>query len=234
MIVTTWNVLHRVHAVNWGELPAMLEEPARVDAIARRVQELLRFSLAVCLQEVSGDQLCALQAPHVFSFALPRVPRPRRGSTTLTDPTEYLVVVSSLVAGKVAEQRAFATDPGKGFVAVQLDNGLVVTSVHVSDGERAAAQLDELAAWVRAQAGRPVVIGGDFNADRHSVMAALGRGFTIAPLPKAGRPSRPRTEAGGKSQHIDHVIGHLSAATQAAVEDGRGLSDHNPVWSKFA
>jgi endonuclease/exonuclease/phosphatase family metal-dependent hydrolase len=234
VIVTTWNVLHHVHAVNWDERPVVLDEPARIEAIARRVKELLGSSLAVCLQEVSGDQLCALEAPHVLSFALPRVPRPRRGPTALTDPTEHLVVVSSLGPGTVVEQRAFATDPGKGFVAVQLEGGVVVVSTHVSYGERAAAQLEELATWVRAQVATPVVIGGDFNADRPFVMAALGPGFTSAPLPEQSRPSRPRSAAAGKSQHIDHVIGHLLVATEAAVEDGRGLSDHNPVWGRLA
>ncbi len=233
LIITTWNVLHHVHAVNWGELLPALDEPARIEAIARRVQELLRFSFAVCLQEVSGDQLRALQAAHVCSFALPRVPHPRKGSSALGDPTEHLVVVSSLVPGQVVEQRAFATDPGKGFVAVQLDSGVVIISTHISYGERAAAQLAELAGWVRAQA-RPIVIGGDFNADRPSVMAALGPGFTVAPPPQESRPSRPRSAAAGKSQHIDHVIGHGVTTTETGVEDGGGLSDHNPVWSKLA
>ena len=64
-------------------------------------------------------------------------------------------------------------------------------------------------------------------------MAALGPAFTIAPLPNDARPSRPRSATAEKSQQIDHVIGYASAAAEAGVEDGRALSDHNPVWSKF-
>ena len=193
MIITTWNVLHPVHALNWGELPHAPSERAREQAIAVRVRDLLAFSFAVCMQEVSGDQLCALQAPHVFSFVLPRVPRLRTGRSEIRDPTEHLVVASSLVPGRVVEQHAFSTDPGKGFLAVQLDNGVVVVSTHVSFGDRAAAQLQTLAAWIRTQVGRPVVVGGDFNADRDVVMAALGPAFTLAPLPNDARPSRPRS-----------------------------------------
>jgi len=63
-------------------------------------------------------------------------------------------------------------------------------------------------------------------------MGALGAGFTAAELPR-GRHTRPRPDGVGKSQNIDHVIGHVAAASESGVEDGRGLSDHNPVWSKF-
>ncbi len=234
MIITTWNVLHHVHATNWGEIPVALDEPARIEALARRVHKFVGVSLAVCLQEVSGDQLRALQAPHVFSFALPRVPYVRSGPDTLSDATEHLVVLSSLLPGRVLEQRAFPTDPGKGFIAVRLDNGVVIISTHISHGERSAAQLDELAGWVRAQETGPMVIAGDFNAERHSVHAALGPGFSVSLLPEGSRPSRPRPEDTKKSQDIDHVFGYLATPVESGVEDGQGLSDHNPTWSKFA
>jgi hypothetical protein len=45
--------------------------------------------------------------------------------------------------------------------------------------------------------------------------------------------TRSAAKPAGKSQDIDHVIGHFTAASEAGVEDGRGLSDHNPVWAKF-
>ncbi len=232
MIISTWNVLHGIHAANWGEAQAALDEAARVEAIARRIDELLAFSVAVCLQEVSGDQLRALRAPHVWSMAYPRVPRAHAGEVDLDDPTEYLVVASSLLPGRVVQSRNFVDDPGKGLLSVRLDNGLVVVSTHVSSGDRRTAQLGEIADHARAQSGQPVVIAGDFNADRATVMAALGEGFsTTAPPP--GRPTRPRAAGDDKSQDIDHVIGHLTSAGESGVEDGRGLSDHNPVWGKF-
>ena len=234
MIISTWNVLHGIHAANWGEAQAALDEAARVEAIARRVDELLAFSVAVCLQEVSGDQLRALRARHVWSMAYPRVPTVRPGSAQieLDDPTEHLVVLSSLLPGEVVSQRTFPDNPGKGFLSVRLGNGLVVVSTHVSYRDTWAEHVQALAAHARAQQGRPVAIAGDFNADRATVMAALGQGFSAA-APPPGRHTRPRAEADGKSQDIDHVIGHFAAAGECGVEDGRGLSDHNPVWTKF-
>lgn len=234
MIIATWNVLHPVHAANWGETPAAgLDEPARVEAIAARVDELLAFSVAVCLQEVSGDQLRALKAPHVFSLAYPRVPRPKHGPLELGDPTEYLVVASALLPGEVIHERVFPSDPGKGFLSVRLRNGLVVVSTHVSFGEKAPAQLGDLAAHARAHAGVPIAIGGDFNAERHAVLRTLGDGFASAELPR-GQHTRPRQSGdAGKSQNIDHVIGHMTSPSETGVEDGRGLSDHNPVWAKL-
>jgi endonuclease/exonuclease/phosphatase family metal-dependent hydrolase len=232
VIVATWNVLHRVHAVNWGEPPAAKGEPARIEAIASAVDALLAFSVAVCLQEVSGDQLRALRARHVFRLAYPRVPRAKAGRVELDDPTEHLVVLSSALPGEVIRARVFPEDPGKGFLSVRLGGGLVVVSTHVSFGAKREAQLAELAAHAREHAGQPVVIGGDWNADAATVMAALGDGFTCAALPP-GRRTRPRADDASKSQDIDHVIGHFTAASEAGVEDGRGLSDHNPVWAKF-
>lgn len=233
MIVSSWNVLHHVHACNWGDLPAQApDEPARIAAIAAVVLELLGAATAVCLQEVSGDQLRALDGLAVHPFALPRLPRPRYGQSRLADPTEHLVVVSAR-PGRVVEQRAFASDPGKGFVAVQLADDLVVVSTHVTYGERGTGQLAQLADWVRAQRDRRIVIGGDFNAGRDTVRAALGDGFTFGALPESVRPSRPRASSAGKSQQIDHVIGHAAVAIESGVDDGRGLSDHNPVWSRF-
>lgn len=233
MIVSSWNVLHHVHACNWGDLPAAApDEPARIAAIAARVRELLVDATAVCLQEVSGDQLRALDGLPVCAFALPRVPRLRHGRSVLADPTEHLAVVTRESA-TVVEQRTFASDPGKGFVAVQRADDLLFVSTHVSYGERSAGQLGQLADWARGQGGRRIVIGGDFNADRDAVRAVLDPEFTFGSLPASSRPSRPRATGSGKSQQIDHVLGRRVPAIASGVEDGRGLSDHNPVWTRF-
>ncbi len=77
------------------------------------------------------------------------------------------------------------------------------------------------------------MIAGDFNADRPAVTRALGDGFAAAVLPR-GRYTRPRPDGGvGKSQNIDHVLVYMASASESGVEDGRGLSDHNPVWAKL-
>ena len=79
MRVATWNVLHRIHAVNWREPVVVLQpdEPARIAEITRRIVAL--DADVVCLQEVSGDQLAALvlalPAATILSHRYPRVPR---------------------------------------------------------------------------------------------------------------------------------------------------------------
>lgn len=228
MIVASWNVLHKVHADNWNENPSDLPEPDRIAAIARQVEKLLARCDAICLQEVSGDQLRALRAPHVFDFTYPRVPKPKHGTTPLQDLTEHLVVVSTR-PGKVVSSAAFPSDHGKGYLAVELQNGVVVVSTHITFGDRAIAQMTEVAALARARA-LPVAIGGDFNADAAAVTAAFGAGFVLG-VPKAGSlHTRPRpVGTSSKSQDIDHLLAWRAAIARCEVLDGGALSDHNPV-----
>src|SRR5262245_42073288 len=98
MIVVTWNVLHRIHAVNWDE-PAIRswpEESTRLGSIADFVSAL--DADAVCLQEVSGDQLAMLrdvEAGELFTLKYPRVPNYYRRfePPQLREPAEYLVTI---------------------------------------------------------------------------------------------------------------------------------------------
>ena len=99
---TTWNVLHRIHAVNWNERPVMLFPDERVriagitDFIATR---LLPISTAVCLQEVSGDQLASLRRmladqAEIVTHEYPRLPKLRQaGPAPIEDAKEYLVTL---------------------------------------------------------------------------------------------------------------------------------------------
>jgi endonuclease/exonuclease/phosphatase family metal-dependent hydrolase len=215
--VVTWNVLHRIHADNWGEEVAgnWPDEAKRVAAVAQRVGELTED--VVALQEVSGDQLAALRdsGRTVHAMRYPRMPRPRVTVSPLTDNTEYLVL---LVNGPSRElgAEAFPDDGGKGALAVDVQ-GLTVVVTHVSWGNKRVGQLRRLAELAPA----PAVLLGDFNADAPTVLTTLGESFRAAEL-SAGVKTR------GK-QTIDHVIVHGATATDAEVLNADGLSDHSPV-----
>ncbi|MBK9035838.1 MAG: endonuclease/exonuclease/phosphatase family protein [Myxococcales bacterium] len=246
LALVTWNLLHRIHAENWGEdVPGIRgDEDARVAAITGRLAAWLAGGGdAFLLQEVSGDQLADLRAAlapgaSVFAMRYPRVPAPRAGTThraTLRDPGEHLVIVCR--AGLAARPRAaaaFDDDPGKGYLAVELeDTGALLMSTHVTYGSRLGGQLARVAAAVGAGPGA-VIIGGDFNADRAAVGAALGLAHAFALPAEPALPTRPRTDPAGKSTTIDHVIAVRARPLAAAVVDAGGLSDHNPVTARVA
>jgi hypothetical protein len=92
--VATWNVLHRVHAENWGEVVAgrWPDESERITAVTAWLAG--RAEQVIALQEVSGDQLASLRSGlasrTVHAFRYPRVPGLRRGACQLRDPGEYL------------------------------------------------------------------------------------------------------------------------------------------------
>jgi hypothetical protein len=225
--VTTWNVLHRIHAVNWCDatLESHPEERLRCAAIARAVAAQLEGGVRVCcLQEVSGDQLRSLDEllpRDVVSFhhQYPRVPRLRGGGApVLDDPSEHLVTVVRGVHGARAREigaHTFASDPGKGFLGVDLGDGCVVWNTHVTWGDRGSAQMRALVAAARATPGTAVMTG-DFNAAAAAVREALGAGVQLA-----------EGESPGKI--IDHVVALRGQVEDARVLDGAGLSDHQPV-----
>jgi endonuclease/exonuclease/phosphatase family metal-dependent hydrolase len=220
--VVTWNVLHRIHADNWGEEVAANwpDEAKRIAAIAQRVGELTEDVLA--LQEVSGDQLAALRETGrtVHAMRYPRMPRPRVMASSLNDNTEYLVL---LVDGPSRDlgAEAFPDDGGKGALAVDVQ-GITVVATHVSWGNKRVGQLERLAELAPA----PAVLLGDFNADAETVLATLGESFRAAELP-SGAKTR------GK-QVIDHVIVHGATASEARVLVADGLSDHSPVRAEIS
>jgi endonuclease/exonuclease/phosphatase family metal-dependent hydrolase len=223
--ITTWNVLHRIHAVNWEEpaIAAHPDEDARVAAIAARVATLAGV---VCLQEVSGDLRVAL-AGNRIEMRYPRVPRYFRAherSAIPRDPGEYLVTIAPEGA-RALHAEAFASDRGKGFQVIEIGD-LVVVNTHVSYGDKHAEQCARIVEMVAAYPR--VVIVGDFNADRATCVADL-RGAFDGPIPAGDLPTRPRTQPGTKSERIDHVLARGCSITEAHVASGEGLSDHNPV-----
>jgi hypothetical protein len=223
--VTTWNVLHRIHAVNWGEaaIDQHPEERLRSTAIARMVTAQLEGGVRVCcLQEVSGDQLHRIEEDlpcDVVSFhhRYPRVPRLRGGggAPVLDDPSEHLVTLVRGPGAREVAAETFASDPGKGFLGVDLGDGCVVWNAHVSWGERGAAQMRALVRAARACPGTTVMTG-DFNAGAAAVGAALGVGVQLA-------------EDGSAGEVIDHVVALHGRVEDARVLDSAGLSDHHPV-----
>lgn len=232
--IITWNVLHRVHAVNWKEpcIEAFPEEKDRNSGIAERVTAWLANgdADAVCLQEVSGDQLSSLRAAapkgaHVFEHVYPRLPRLRRPDcATLSDTTEYLAVLTRIDAARPARAETFASDPGKGFLSIALDHHVLLVDTHVSYGPRAPAQLALLGEVARATPHAIVV--GDYNAPRDMLARAFGDDFALSDL--AGQITRvPHGISIGKT--IDHVVVRGGVITAASVLDGAGLSDHLPV-----
>ena len=244
--VATWNVLHRVHAQNWGEDAATRWplERDRIAAVAARL--VVQTEQVIALQEVSGDLLAALRLAlpdrTVHALRYPRVPRVRRGTDPLSDPGEYLVLLVDGPSRQVAAE-AFEDDPGKGALAIEAAGALVVAT-HVSGDRRRRRQLARLAELVAPPPDRASVVLGDFNTDGTTVVSALGPGFTVAALPPDALPTRPRAADPATAsdpasavpsspysppQWIDHVIVRGADVRDAAVESADGLSDHNLV-----
>ena len=231
--VATWNLLHRVHAENWGEDVAVRwpDESERIAAVTARLTR--RTEQVIALQEVSGDQLASLRAAlagrTVHAFRYPRVPRPRRCASRLRDLGEYLVLLVDGPGQQVAAE-SFEDDPGKGALAVRTAEALFIAT-HVSGDQRRTRQLRRLAGLAGLAAagpGHPAVLLGDFNTDRAAVASGLGAGFTVADFPPDALPTRPGAP-GSKPLRIDHVAVHGAGVSGAAVEDADGLSDHNLV-----
>lgn len=226
--LATWNVLHRVHAENWGEdLSGFPDERERERAIAALIAEQLEGGVrAIALQECSGDQLAVLRAAlgdrtRVVSFELPRRPRLRAPGRTvpLADASEHLVIVTAGDPALTLGGEAYASDPGKGLVAADL-GGLVFIGTHVTFGERGRAQLARLRQRA-AEAGKPVAIGGDFNAGAAAVSAALGAELVIAPFPE-GVPTR--RGGAGPQRPIDRHAGALPLLSACAAGRARHRS----------
>jgi endonuclease/exonuclease/phosphatase family metal-dependent hydrolase len=230
LVIASWNVLHRVHAVNWDEpvIRAWVDEQARVREIASWISTW--DADVVCLQEVSGDQLAALRARlagDVHATRYPRVPRWRGDpDSTLVDPTEYLVTLVRSGASRLVAAEAFPTDEGTGFQHVVLATGVAVVNTHVTYGDKRPAQLARLSALASGSA--VTVICGDFNAPVSVCARELGPVVSAARVATPSLPSRPRPDPSAKSEDIDHVFVGGATAT-AVVLDGAGRSDHNPV-----
>jgi len=232
--VATWNVLHRIHADNWGEeVPGRWpDEASRITAITEWIAG--RTEQIIALQEVSGDLLnslrIALPDRTVLHFRYPRTPTPRRVAAELTEPAEYLALIVDQPAREISAE-AFRDDPGKGVLAVQVGD-LVVVATHLSGAKRNRGQLDRLARFTRAHRHSPTVILGDFNTTRDVVAAHLP-GFTVAELPDTAPPTRPRPNP-NRSRDIDHIIVRGAAVTSAGVENTGDRSDHNYVHATLA
>jgi endonuclease/exonuclease/phosphatase family metal-dependent hydrolase len=242
----TWNVLHRVHALNWKE-PVIEGFPDEGVRIARITDFVLRWldgesaqapdASVVCLQEASGDQLRSLTLAvsargdvAIFDHLYPRLPRLRAaGDAGLLDPQEHLVtLVKTDAAGPAKrEGRTYDEDPGKGFLAVELGSGLVVINTHVSFGEKATAQLALVSAGVGAATAFGAV-AGDFNAPAETVARAFGAGVVLSDLAGQGPTRVPASGHPGKT--IDHVAAFRGRVESAHILlESEGLSDHLPV-----
>ncbi len=242
MRIATWNVLHRIHAENWREtVPDVFpDEAVRIAAITPRIEALLSESdvvddVVVCLQEVSGDQLAslrtALPAMQVCAFIYPRVPSLKQpGPSPLQHPEEALVTIAArarLVAGAV-----FPNDPGKGFLAVDVD-GVLVINTHLSAGDGRTIQLQHIKAHVDHSVESAVVVCGDCNTSSAKVLAGLDGGFHLVDLGPDALPTRPRPDLPDRSSDkpaaIDHIVVRGLVATNGGVIDVDGTSDHNLV-----
>lgn len=228
--VASWNVLHRVHGLNWGEpaIAAFPEERPRQEGIVARVRALLEEGVqAVGLQEVSGDLLGALReglggSVCVLGHRAPRLPRLRQeGPPGLDDASEYVAIVTVDPAATPGPASAFESDRGKGFFSVDLVGGTRFLSTHISFGPRAGDQIAQLLT------AHPSVVVGDFNAPAGGVAAALGGAWTLADLSHQG-PTRVAA-SGNPGKVIDHIAVHRGRVLEARVLDARGLSDHHPI-----
>lgn len=233
MKLLTWNVLHRVHAETYSD-PAITpwpDEGKRIEGVVRFIARALEHDRVrvVLLQEVSGDVLSALRealpAWDVFDHCYPRVPR-QKAPGALKDPREHLVVIAP-PRSTLVRAHTFESDPGKGFVMVRLPGGFVVASLHLTWGTKALTQLT-VVAQVLADAQTPLCIGGDFNAERAVIEAAVGPAVTIASLPEPHLRTRPDADGPG-GVDIDHLLCRHAKLEDARVLDCEGLSDHRPV-----
>lgn len=228
--VTTWNVLHRIHGLNWSEAPIAQfpDERARIAAISQTVAQWLAEGVdVVCLQEVSGDQLSSLRAlgAHVFAHQYPRVPRLRaEGADGLVDRSEHLVTLVRAAGATQFDARTFESDPGKGFLAVELATGVAVINTHVSFGESGKRQLELLERVAKSR--EPVAVVGDFNAPVNEVSMGLGASFALSSV---ASPTRIATPQHPQGKIIDHVAVRGARIEAAHVLDAAGLSDHHPV-----
>jgi endonuclease/exonuclease/phosphatase (EEP) superfamily protein YafD len=232
--VLTWNVLHRVHAENYGELAIhrWRDEPERVRRVVGLVSQAMRVDGfgAALLQEVSGDVLESLRV-HLPEWAVlnhpyPRVPRQKRPGAPLRDLSEHLAVIAP-EGSTVLRAQTFADDPGKGVLAVTVPSGLVVASTHVSWGPKGEAQLATLRELFHASSA-PVCIGGDFNAEREVLVRAFGAEGVVGALPPGSPRTRPAEGATGGAD-IDHLLVCRAELRDLHVIDHNELSDHRPV-----
>lgn len=227
----SWNVLHRIHAVNWNEpsIAQWSDERARIGSVADFIAAT--NADVVCLQEVSGDQLATLrdvEEGELFATKYPRVPSYRKPTTeSLRDATEYLVTIVRDTGARLVRAESFPTDGGKGFQRIELADRTTVINAHVSFGDKRTAQLARIAVEGREAPGLALVCG-DFNADRATCSLDLGDDFTAC-VPLDGRHTRPRQSPSEKSQDIDHVFVRGGKALETSVLDGETRSDHNPV-----
>lgn len=233
MRVVTWNVLHRIHALNWDEasVAAYPDESRRCDAIALQVAGWLRGDVdVVCLQEVSGDQLDAVRsaaggAVHVAQHRHPREPRLRAAvPSPLRRPAEFLVTLTKLEHESVSAE-AFDEDGGKGVLVVRLSSGVTVLNTHVTFGAKRVAQLELLSARLVA----PSVLMGDFNAPLDVVMTEFG---AVSCSDLRGQLPTRFGKSASDGQHIDHVIGRGVRVVDARVLDVGAWSDHRPVVAR--
>jgi endonuclease/exonuclease/phosphatase family metal-dependent hydrolase len=231
LTVATWNVLHRIHGENWDEAVVRQwpDERARIAAITHTIAGL--DAQVIALQEVSGDQLESLRAlPRtLLAFRYPRLPALRRGQPQLQSPAEYLVVLTDGPADEVAAA-AFASDPGKGLLAVRF-GATTIVNTHVSFGAHSRSQLRRVAEVAVAAPGAAVVLG-DFNVGLATVAEAFGAAFSVHD-PGPALSSRPRPAGATKATTIDHVFVRGAAPLATTVLDVQGLSDHNPVVARI-
>jgi endonuclease/exonuclease/phosphatase family metal-dependent hydrolase len=236
--LATWNVLHRVHAQNWGEaaVRGFPDERARVEGVTQKVLgQLATGCSVVCLQEVSGDQLASLRGSlppgaAVHAHCYPRVPRPRTPPprrATLADVSEQLVTIVHDSRARVLHAQTFPSDPGKGLLAVALDGGAVVINTHLTFGTNVAAQLTTLATVAAGARPGLAVLAGDFNTRLPQVLAALDTEVGFADL--SGQTLRTRPHPAGPGKNIDHVLAFGGEVLAATVVSAEGLSDHNLV-----
>src|SRR4051794_37533410 len=168
--VVSWNVLHRTHGEKWSKhvIADFPDERERTRRISERVAEWLSTGpAAVCLQEVSGDQLEALGALQAQRFVhrYRRVPRSWRfWARQLADPSENLVTLVSASDASGPLGRTFENDRGKGRLAVEGGGGRLVNTP-LPFGAPGRQQLKQAAALAGRRAGGP----GGLNAGAEGV-----------------------------------------------------------------
>jgi len=237
MRVMTWNVLHRVHAENYSEPTVALwpDEAARVQAVVQQVCAAVseQGCELVLLQEASGEVVVALRrclpgSMSVHTHQVARMPQLKVKSTTsLSDASEHVVVIAPGGSQPLRRQTAL-DDAGKGLLAVQVSEGLVAISTHVSWGQKGVGQMRALQELMKTLPG-VVIVGGDFNTERGEVTAHLGPDLLVTQL-TADSP-RTRQNPDGQGSDIDHLVCRGAKWSDVHVVVHPGLSDHHPLFA---
>eukprot|EP01012_Entosiphon_sulcatum_P067131 TRINITY_DN96670_c0_g1_i1.p1 TRINITY_DN96670_c0_g1~~TRINITY_DN96670_c0_g1_i1.p1 ORF type:complete len:280 (+),score=43.91 TRINITY_DN96670_c0_g1_i1:35-874(+) len=244
--ITTWNVLHRVHAEKDPELCHMTldrypKEVKRIADIVTLVEDqFVQGSRVVCLQEVSGELLSALRERlgkrvTIFDHQHQRIPEQPEDTTKqaiLKDPTEYLVVLTDFPAAEAVTAHPFTNN--KGVLGVRVQSNLCVYNVHASPKRAGEKQIRHelmqllVLPFLAKNKQNQVVVAGDLGMELERVFGAVGElafctGEDLSEYLQEGKHTC-------QDKDVDHIVGIGGTEIfDAVLYPNSNLSIHQPL-----